>query len=91
MWLAIHAKIAARKIENQFAGAALIVTINGEEKILDEGLRLTDLIVRLELKAERLAIEVNRQLIRRANWEATRLQDGDKIEIVHFVGGGALA
>lgn len=69
----------------------MIVTINGEEKILDEGLRLTDLIVRLELKAERLAIEVNRQLIRRANWEATRLQDGDKIEIVHFVGGGALA
>jgi thiamine biosynthesis protein ThiS len=69
----------------------LKVTINGEEKPLDEGLTLADLIPLLELPAERLAIELNRRIIRRANWEATVIADGDKIEIVHFVGGGALA
>ena len=67
------------------------VTINGEEKQLDEGLKLADLIPLLELKTERLAIELNRKLIRRANWASIGLADGDKIEIVHFVGGGSLA
>jgi thiamine biosynthesis protein ThiS len=69
----------------------LFVTINGEEKEIEEGLKVSDLVVLLELKAERLAIELNRKIIRRANWPVTQLADGDKIEIVQFVGGGSLA
>jgi thiamine biosynthesis protein ThiS len=69
----------------------LLVTINGEEKNIEDGLKVSDLIPLLELKAERLAIEVNRRIIRRANWQQTPLADGDKIEIVQFVGGGSLA
>jgi thiamine biosynthesis protein ThiS len=69
----------------------LLVTINGEEKKIEDGLKVSDLIPLLELKAERLAIEVNRRIIRRANWQQTPLADGDKIEIVQFVGGGSLA
>lgn len=69
----------------------MFVTINGEEKEIAEGLTVADLLPLLELKAERLAIEVNRRIIRRANWQLTPLAEGDKIEIVQFVGGGSLA
>jgi sulfur carrier protein len=69
----------------------LFVTINGEEKQIEEGLKVADLIPLLELKAERLAIELNRKIIRRAHWPVTPLAEGDKIEIVQFVGGGSLA
>jgi sulfur carrier protein len=69
----------------------LLVTINGETREIEDGLKVSDLVPLLELKAERLAIEVNRNIIRRALWVETRLADGDKIEIVQFVGGGSLA
>ena len=69
----------------------MLVTINGEERTIDDGLKVSDLVPLLELKAERLAIEVNRKIIRRAAWQLTPLAEGDKIEIVQFVGGGSLA
>jgi thiamine biosynthesis protein ThiS len=69
----------------------LTVTVNGEPKEIASGANLVDLLQVLELKPERLAIELNRKIIRRAKWDATHLEEGDKIEIVHFVGGGSLA
>jgi sulfur carrier protein len=69
----------------------LLITINGEERQIEDGLKVSDLLALLDLKAERLAIELNRKIIRRANWPITPLADGDKIEIVQFVGGGSLA
>jgi thiamine biosynthesis protein ThiS len=69
----------------------LRVTINGEAKEIEDGLKVSDLVSLLELKAERLAIEVNRKIIRRADWQLTSLAEDDKIEIVQFVGGGSLA
>lgn len=69
----------------------MLVIINGEEKNIEDGLKVSDLVPLLELKAERLAIEVNRKIIRRAAWQLTPLAEGDKIEIVQFVGGGSLA
>lgn len=65
------------------------VTVNGEQKEIEGG-TVFDLIGALGLKPERLAIELNRRIIRRAEWDSTNLSEGDKIEIVHFVGGGAL-
>lgn len=49
---------------------------------------LEDLISILNLKAERLAIELNGDVVRLVDWAATELRDNDKVEIVHFVGGG---
>ena len=69
----------------------MLVIINGEERNIEDGLQVSDLVPLLELKAERLAIEVNRKIIRRAAWQLTPLAEGDKIEIVQFVGGGSLA
>ena len=64
------------------------VELNGEPKELDEGATLSALIEQLSLAPERVAVELNRDVVRRADWPATRLSDGDRVEIVHFVGGG---
>ena len=64
------------------------VQINGEFRECTEGIKLNDLIAQLSLAPERLAIELNQQIVRRAAWPETTLQEGDRIEIVHFVGGG---
>ena len=69
----------------------MVITINGEAREITAGASLVDVLKLLELKPERLAIELNRKIIRRANWDSTTLNEGDKIEIVHFVGGGTLA
>jgi thiamine biosynthesis protein ThiS len=69
----------------------LTITVNGEPKEIASGATLVDLLQALELKPERLAIELNRKIIRRTNWNTAHLEEGDKIEIVHFVGGGSLA
>ena len=64
------------------------VFVNGAEKDFDSGISLAALIDQLELPATRIAIELNREVVRRSDWGATMLKDDDRIEIVHFVGGG---
>ena len=64
------------------------VQINGEASELREGMTLGELIVHLDLAPERLAIERNREVVRRVRWAETEIAEGDQIEIVHFVGGG---
>jgi thiamine biosynthesis protein ThiS len=66
----------------------LRITINGEARDVPENLTLSGLINHLALAPERLAVEVNREVVRRANWPHTLLAEGDRVEIVHFVGGG---
>ena len=51
---------------------------------------LQDLIVDLGLKGDRVAIEHNGTIVSRGEWASTDLSDGDRLEIVHFVGGGQL-
>jgi len=67
----------------------LRVQINGEIRELPEHLTLSELAVELVLVPERLAIELNREVVRRALWPETVLREGDQVEIVHFVGGGS--
>lgn len=62
--------------------------INGEEKDLPGISTLASLVDHLGLKADRLAVELNLDIVPRTNWNSTELKDGDKLEIVHFVGGG---
>lgn len=62
--------------------------MNGEPKRLSEGVHVVDLLDRLGLKPERLAVEINERIVRRVDWTTTTLAEGDKVEIVHFVGGG---
>ncbi len=62
--------------------------INGEARDFSDGLTLAALVEQLGMKADRVAVELNLEIVPRANWQATQLKDGDKLEIVHFVGGG---
>jgi len=64
------------------------VFINGEPSEFAGALSLAELITQLELPVARIAIELNRDVVRRKEWGSTMLQDDDRIEIVHFVGGG---
>ena len=64
------------------------IIVNGNQTDIAEGSVIDDLIVLLELNVQRLAVELNRRIIRRAEWDSTRLSEGDRVEIVHFVGGG---
>jgi thiamine biosynthesis protein ThiS len=66
----------------------LQIRLNGEAKEVDEGTTLQSLVEQLSLAPERLAVELNREVIRRAEWHAVALAEDDRVEIVHFVGGG---
>lgn len=55
---------------------------------LTESSAVSDLLAVLQLKGDRVALERNGEIVPRAAWGETRLSEGDKIEIVHFVGGG---
>ncbi len=64
------------------------IEINGESREVEQGTTLSELVNQLALVPARLAIERNREVVRRADWARTTLSEGDRIEIVHFVGGG---
>jgi thiamine biosynthesis protein ThiS len=66
----------------------LRVYLNGDSKDLAESSTLLDLVNELNLPSVRIAIELNRSVVRRREWENTTLNENDRIEIVHFVGGG---
>jgi sulfur carrier protein len=64
------------------------VFINGETREIDTEMSLSDLLKQLSLPSERIAIELNKEVVRRRNWETIQIKEADRIEIVHFVGGG---
>jgi len=68
--------------------------INGEERTFAElaptaAFTLAALIDSLAMKPDRVAVELNHNIVPREHWPQTLLQDGDRLEIVHFVGGGS--
>jgi thiamine biosynthesis protein ThiS len=66
----------------------LRIYLNGETTNISDDLTLADLVSELNLPPLRIAIELNHTVVRRAHWPDTKLSDDDRIEIVHFVGGG---
>ena len=64
------------------------VTINGEEQALEAAVCLEDLLVILGLTKGKVAIERNLEIVPRSLYGETMVQDGDRLEIVHFIGGG---
>jgi thiamine biosynthesis protein ThiS len=64
------------------------VYVNGDAREFSGTLSLAELITQLDLPAARIAVELNREVVRRNDWGSTMLKDDDRIEIVHFVGGG---
>ena len=71
--------------------AGLSIQINGQPKTFaapDDPPNLASLIEVLNLKADRIAVELNGEIAPKATWSDTPIANGDKLEIVHFVGGG---
>jgi thiamine biosynthesis protein ThiS len=66
----------------------LQVQVNGESREVSDTATLEDLVRELALPPARIAIELNRNVARRGEWAETLLSENDRIEIVHFVGGG---
>ena len=64
------------------------LTINGETQA-SSAETLDALVEQLGMKPDRVAIELNREIVPRDQWPETPLHDGDRLEIVHFVGGGS--
>jgi thiamine biosynthesis protein ThiS len=64
------------------------ITLNGEARSFAAGTTLYELILTLELEPERVAIELNRAIVRRDLWAATVVESGAEVEVVMFVGGG---
>lgn len=62
--------------------------INGEEKTLAKAATLADLLAQLGYRQELVAVELNGQIIKQAQFTSTTVTDADKLEIVSFVGGG---
>lgn len=64
------------------------ICLNGEQREIRGENKLTDLLEQFGLPSQRVAIELNGQVVSRAHWHETPVNDGDRIEVVHFVGGG---
>jgi sulfur carrier protein len=64
------------------------VTVNGESRELDAALSVAELLQALHVPAARVAVEINEAVVPRAAYPEHRVAEGDRIEIVQFVGGG---
>ncbi len=67
----------------------MVIYLNGEQREVPENLSLAALLAWLNLPADRVAVEHNREIASRSTWAATLIQPGDHLEVVHFVGGGS--
>lgn len=67
----------------------MTLQINGEKRQFSDPLTVSALVEQLGMKDDRVAIELNLDILPRERWSSTELHDEDRLEIVHFVGGGA--
>ncbi len=64
------------------------IQLNGEAVELPEGQSVADLLARLELAGRRVAVELNLDIVPRSQHASTQLREGDRVEVVHAIGGG---
>jgi len=66
----------------------MIVYVNGEACQLEKEIGLPELLTQLSLPVDRVAVELNQQVVPRKHWPQTIIREDDRLEVVHFVGGG---
>jgi thiamine biosynthesis protein ThiS len=64
------------------------IIINGETKEIPNEVNIIELLESFSLPKERIAIELNKQVVRKKDWGNIKIADADRIEVIHFVGGG---
>lgn len=75
----------------QTYGDAMLLTVNGEEREFDRSMTVSQLLGELGIDARKVALERNLEIVPRSAYEGTELSDGDRLEVVHFIGGGSAA
>jgi sulfur carrier protein len=70
-------------------GEALHIEVNGSPRDYRSGSTVADLLRELEIKTDRIAVELNMEILDRADFELRSLKPGDRVEILSFIGGGA--
>ncbi len=68
--------------------SASSITLNGDSYAIDGDTPLTALLERLKMRRGRVAVEINREIVPKVNYDATIVRAGDIVEIINFVGGG---
>lgn len=71
--------------------SGVTVTLNGKRRQVPEGLTLFELLHELDVQPSRVVVEHNREIRRKEDFKTTKVRDGDELELVYFVGGGAPA
>jgi len=66
------------------------ITLNGEKRDVPDGLTVRGLLEHLKIQTEKVAVERNLEIVKKATYEATTLQEGDSLEVVSFMAGGSL-
>ena len=69
--------------------SALSLTVNGEERVFAASLSVEDLLGEIGLESRKVAVERNLEIVPKSLYAETLLRDGDRLEIIHFIGGGA--
>lgn len=64
------------------------IQLNGEQYVGPDAMTVAELLERLEIESTRVAVELNLDILPKTEYAATRLNEGDQLEVVHFVGGG---
>ncbi len=67
---------------------SIAIEVNGQTRAVDHGTTLTGLLAAIGLDGRKIAVERNEAIVPRSHYAATRLEPGDRLEIVHFIGGG---
>ena len=68
--------------------AAIEIVLNGQSHALDGDVRLATLLEELEVRSKRIAVEINGEVVRKADYDRVMLSAGDQVEVINFVGGG---
>lgn len=69
-------------------GTSIQIHVNGEPRTVSSGSTVTALLNQLEIRPDRVAVEVNLQIVDRQGFDRQMLQEGDRVEIISFIGGG---
>jgi sulfur carrier protein len=67
----------------------MLIILNGEKKEIPSGLTVKTLLEHLEIKPERVAVEINEEIVRKATYAEVPVKENDRVEVVQFMGGGA--
>lgn len=86
----VHAGARGSKVDNGGAvvSPAIEIRLNGESRRIPAGTTVAGLLQLLEIQGDRVAVELNRSIVRRPDWETAAIGQDAAVEVVHFVGGG---